>query len=68
MITGSHNAAEYNGFKMCVGKEALYGANIQRVREIIDNEQFAIGKGTVIEQAIIPEYLSLIVEMERLPL
>ncbi|MBH0178722.1 MAG: phosphomannomutase, partial [Nitrospira sp.] len=22
MITGSHNAAEYNGFKICVGKEA----------------------------------------------
>ena len=32
MITGSHNAAEYNGFKMCVGKDALYGADIQRVR------------------------------------
>jgi phosphomannomutase/phosphoglucomutase len=62
MITGSHNAAEYNGFKMCVGKEALYGANIQRVREIFDNEQFAIGKGTVIEQTIIPEYLAFLKE------
>ena len=62
MITGSHNAAEYNGFKMCVGKEALYGANIQRVREIFDNEQFATGKGTVIEQPIIPEYLSFLKE------
>jgi phosphomannomutase/phosphoglucomutase len=62
MITGSHNAAEYNGFKMCVGKEALYGANIQRVREIFDNEQFAIGKGTVIEQTIIPEYLLFLKE------
>lgn len=62
MITGSHNAAEYNGFKMCVGKEALYGANIQRVREIFDSEQFATGKGTVIEQPIIPEYLSFLKE------
>jgi phosphomannomutase/phosphoglucomutase len=25
MITGSHNAAEYNGFKICIGKEAIHG-------------------------------------------
>ena len=50
MITGSHNAAEYNGFKMCVGKEALYGKAIQRLREIFENEQFASGKGTVVEE------------------
>src|SRR4030065_2508860 len=25
MITGSHNAAEYNGFKVCIGKDAIYG-------------------------------------------
>ena len=62
MITGSHNAAEYNGFKMCVGKEALYGENIQFLREIFENERFAIGKGTVIEQPIIPEYLSFLKE------
>ena len=62
MITGSHNAAEYNGFKMCVGKEALYGADIQRVREIFDNEQFSSGKGTVVEQPIISEYLAFLKE------
>ena len=62
MITGSHNAAEYNGFKMCVGKEALYGENIQRLKEIFDNEQFASGKGVVGEQPIIPEYLAFLKE------
>jgi phosphomannomutase/phosphoglucomutase len=62
MITGSHNAAEYNGFKICVGKEALYGENIQSLREIFENERFAIGKGTVIEQPIIPKYLSFLKE------
>ncbi len=62
MITGSHNAAEYNGFKMCVGKDALYGADIQRLREIFDNEQFAFGKGAVVEQTIIPEYLAFLKE------
>ena len=62
MITGSHNAAEYNGFKMCVGKEALYGENIQRLKEIFDHEQFTTGKGTLVQQSIIPEYLSFLNE------
>jgi len=62
MVTGSHNAAEYNGFKMCVGKEALYGADIQRLREIFDTEQFDSGEGSVVEQPIIPEYLAFLKE------
>ncbi len=62
MITGSHNAAEYNGFKMCVGKEALYGKDIQRLRQIFEDEQFSSGNGSVIEQSIIPEYLAFLNE------
>ncbi len=62
MITGSHNAAEYNGFKMCVGKEALYGENIQLLKKIFDDEQFATGQGTVVEEPIISEYLEFLKE------
>lgn len=62
MITGSHNAAEYNGFKMCVGKEALYGDDIQRLRGIFEAGKFTSGKGTIVEQPIIPEYLSFLKE------
>jgi len=62
MITGSHNAAEYNGFKMCIGKEALYGADIQGIGELFDNEHFASGTGAVVEQPIIPEYLAFLRE------
>ena len=62
MITGSHNAAEYNGFKMCVGKEALYGSDIQGLRKIFEDELFASGKGSVAEQSIIPEYLAFLKE------
>lgn len=36
MITGSHNPAEFNGFKLCVGKETIYGEEIQKLRKIID--------------------------------
>ncbi len=60
MITGSHNAAEYNGFKMCVGKEALYGKDIQRLKDVFDAEEFTSGVGTVVEQLIIPEYLAFL--------
>jgi phosphomannomutase/phosphoglucomutase len=62
MITGSHNAAEYNGFKMCVGREALYGADIQQLRKIYESGEFASGSGTVLEQPIIPEYLKFLQE------
>jgi phosphomannomutase/phosphoglucomutase len=62
MITGSHNAAEYNGFKMCVGKEALYGVEIQHLREIYESGRFASGQGTVSERPIIPDYLKFLQE------
>ena len=62
MITGSHNAAEYNGFKMCVGKEALYGVDIQQLRKIFERGQFASGQGTVSKQPIIPAYRKFLQE------
>ena len=62
MITGSHNAAEYNGFKMCIGKEALYGDGIQQLRKIIETENYTRGEGNVSEIPIIPEYLTYLKE------
>ena len=40
MITGSHNAAEYNGFKLGVGPTTIFGEEIQRVRRIIEARAF----------------------------
>src|SRR5690606_17529173 len=34
MITGSHNPSDYNGFKMMLGQEALYGVRIQELGKI----------------------------------
>jgi len=56
MITGSHNAAEYNGFKLCVGKEALHGPDIKYLRKIFEKGVFCDGEGTVEERPIIPDY------------
>jgi phosphomannomutase/phosphoglucomutase len=35
MVTGSHNPPEYNGFKLSIGKETIFGEEIQKIREII---------------------------------
>ena len=36
MITGSHNPPEFNGFKICVGKETIHGHEIQNLRIIAE--------------------------------
>lgn len=37
MITGSHNPPQFNGMKICVGKETIYGPLIQELYEITQN-------------------------------
>ncbi len=36
MITGSHNSADYNGFKICVGKDTIHGHQIQEIRALME--------------------------------
>jgi phosphomannomutase / phosphoglucomutase len=58
MITGSHNAAEYNGFKLGVGPTTIFGEEIQRVRKIIEASAFKTtgSKGTLSARPVIPDY------------
>jgi phosphomannomutase/phosphoglucomutase len=56
MITGSHNPPEYNGFKMSVGRETIYGASIQAIKGIIDEGSFSRGKGRIKTLPILDEY------------
>lgn len=60
MITGSHNAAEYNGFKICVGKEAIHGEEIQDLRRAMERGAWVSGTGRLSEHPIIPDYLAYI--------
>ncbi|MBI2027392.1 MAG: phosphomannomutase/phosphoglucomutase [Deltaproteobacteria bacterium] len=39
MVTGSHNPSEYNGFKLCLGKNSLFGDSIQELKRIIELEE-----------------------------
>jgi phosphomannomutase/phosphoglucomutase len=60
MITGSHNAAEYNGFKVCIGRETIHGEEIQHLRKVMEAGQFVSGEGTLSEHPIVPDYLAYI--------
>jgi len=56
-VTASHNPSEYNGFKVCLGKETLYGAQIQDLRTRIEQRDFRkSGGGKRESYAIIPPY------------
>lgn len=60
MVTGSHNPPEYNGFKISVGKETIFGENIQKLRRIIEEKAFIknIQKGSIESFDINNEYKS----------
>ena len=42
MVTGSHNPPDHNGFKICLGRSALFGSQIQEIREIAENLNLSI--------------------------
>jgi phosphomannomutase/phosphoglucomutase len=56
-VTASHNPSEYNGFKVCMGKETLYGSQIQELRRKIEKRECKEKPGGKRESyAIIPPY------------
>ncbi len=62
MITGSHNPPDFNGFKICVGKETIHGQEIQNLRIIAEGQHFVSGKGSVTTQNIIADYQKYLID------
>ena len=56
MVTGSHNPPEFNGFKICIGPDTIYGDDIQELRKIMESGQYAVGEGTWQSQNITQAY------------
>lgn len=56
MITASHNPGEYNGMKLCRGKDSVFGEQIQEIRKIADKGEFHIGNGTATETSVEEKY------------
>ncbi|MGD9561947.1 MAG: phosphomannomutase/phosphoglucomutase [Pyrinomonadaceae bacterium] len=51
MITGSHNPPDHNGFKILLGKSALFGSQIQEIKKIAQAETRPVGSVSHNDQA-----------------
>jgi phosphomannomutase len=55
-ITGSHNPANYNGFKMVLRHEAFFGERIQALGRLSAAGDWADGLGSVSDEAVMDLY------------
>jgi phosphomannomutase/phosphoglucomutase len=64
MITASHNPKEYNGFKICLGRQALWGEDIQELYRCYVNKLHikTRDRGSYAQQDIVPLYVDWLVE------
>jgi phosphomannomutase len=60
MVTGSHNPANYNGFKLMLGKKPFFGSDIQRLGRIAAAPPAAppSRRATVEERVILDAYVA----------
>lgn len=68
MITGSHNPPDYNGFKIMVAGDTLYGDGIRALYERITAGRLAEGEGRVTRRNVIRDYIERIagdIKVER---
>jgi phosphomannomutase len=49
-VTGSHNPRDYNGFKMVMAGRAIYGDDIQALRQMMQTETWVLKDGGACQQ------------------
>ena len=59
-VTGSHNPKDYNGFKMVLAGRAIYGDDIQKLRQRIEAEDYIKRRGRSAAMDITAEYTARI--------
>jgi phosphomannomutase/phosphoglucomutase len=67
-ITASHNPSEYNGFKICRGKDTLYGEQIQQIRRMMEQREFRQLQGGKVErfEIVVPYHKQLLGDVPKL--
>lgn len=60
MITASHNGKEYNGMKLCLGKESVWGERIQEIKQLVKNNVALknVHPGSYSEYPVIDDYIA----------
>jgi phosphomannomutase len=67
-ITGSHNPANYNGFKMVFQGRPFFGEDITKIGQLAAAGEWLDGTGTVETREVLEEYVErLLVGIEGLP-
>ena len=61
-VTGSHNPAQYNGFKMVLAHAPFFGADIQDLAQLAEAGDWEEGEGVVSDYVIIDDYVARLVE------
>ena len=64
-VTGSHNPADMNGFKMCLGTETLSGAGIQELYKLVVAECEKDGgelRGTISSLSMREKYTAMLID------
>ncbi len=61
MVTGSHNPPQYNGLKMLIDGNTLYGDGITALYQMIVEDKLNQAEGRHTEQDVIPDYMDTIV-------
>ena len=62
MVTGSHNPPDYNGFKIVLGGETLYGDAITALHTRLSEGNLSEGQGSVRQQDVRQAYLARILD------
>jgi len=69
MVTGSHNPAEDNGFKMMRGKASFFGADVQALADAMESEGGSVptgARGEATDLDLEAEYVEAVRERSRL--
>ena len=61
-VTGSHNPADYNGFKMLLNGRSVFGEEIQALGRRAEIADWVEGLGSVSEVDVIPAYLDALLK------